>query len=62
MNKSPIAIKSYDNYKAKIDLSMRQAHEGKLTEFTIDELESLEDMETNNAIEFIEIRRKEAGR
>ena len=33
-----------------------------LIEFTIEELESLENMETDNAIEFIKIRRKEAGR
>ena len=58
----PFQIRPYDNYKAKIELSMRQADEGKLTEFTMDELESLEDMETDNAIEFIEIRRKESGR
>ena len=56
----PFQIKPYDDYKTKIDMSMQQADEGRLTEFTVDELESLEDMETDKAMEFIEIRRKEA--
>ena len=58
----PFQIKPYDNYKAKIKLSMEQADDGKLVEFTMSELESLENMETDDALEFIEIRRKEASR
>ena len=54
--------KPYDNYKAKIELSMLQADEGKLIEFTMEELESLENMETDSALKFIELRRKEMSR
>ena len=56
----PFQIKPYDDYKAKIELSLRQADEGKLTAFSIEELESLEDMDVENAIEFIEVRQKES--
>ncbi|MCL2571231.1 MAG: type II toxin-antitoxin system RelB/DinJ family antitoxin [Defluviitaleaceae bacterium] len=57
----PFQIKPYNDYQAKIRLSIRQADEGRLTSFTIDELEALEDMETDKAREFINIRRKEAS-
>ena len=52
--------KPYDDYKAKIELSMRQADEGKLVPFSLDELEALEDMDADKALEFVEARRKEA--
>ena len=55
----PFQIKPYNDYKAKLELSFQQADEGRITTFTIDELEALEDMDTNNAVEFIESRRKE---
>lgn len=57
----PFELKAYDDYKTKIEKSMRQADEGKLITFTLEELESLENMETDKAIEFLEARRKEAG-
>ena len=56
----PFQIKPYDEYKAKIELSLRQADEGRLTAFSMDELESLEAMETDNALEFMKVRRKES--
>jgi len=56
----PFDIKPYDDYRAKIELSIQQADEGRLTTFTIEELESLEDMDTPVALAFIEARRKEA--
>lgn len=49
-----------DDYKTKFDLSLKQAEQGKLITFSIEELESLEDMETNTAIKFIEARRMES--
>ena len=55
----PFQIRPYNDYKAKIELSLRQADEGRLTSFNIDELEALEDMDTDTALEFIETRRKE---
>ncbi|MCL2605628.1 MAG: type II toxin-antitoxin system RelB/DinJ family antitoxin [Defluviitaleaceae bacterium] len=54
----PFQIKPYDDYKAKIELSIRQADKGKLTAFTVDELTALEDMDTNDALLFINNRRK----
>jgi len=54
----PFQIKPYDDYKAKIELSVRQADEGKLTVFTVDELTALEDMDTDDALRFINNRRK----
>lgn len=57
----PFTIKPYDNYRAKIELSMRQADEGKLIDFTLDELEAFEDMDTDDALEFIKLRRTESG-
>lgn len=57
----PFQIKPYDNYRGKIIHSMAQANEGKLTEFTIDELELLENMETHKAQEFVAVRMKESG-
>lgn len=56
----PFELKVYNDYKTKIEESMRQADEGKLISFTMEELESLEDMEADKAIEFLETRRKEA--
>ena len=47
-------------YKAKIELSLRQADEGKLTAFSMDELESLEAMETDDALGFMKDRQKES--
>ena len=55
----PFQIKPYDDYEAKIKLSLQQASEGKLTTFTISELENFENMDTDKALEFIEARRKE---
>ena len=57
----PFQIKPYDDYKAKIEQSLRQAEEGKLITFSIEELESLEDMDTDKAVEFMEARRRESG-
>ena len=57
----PFQIKPYDDYKGKVELSVRQANEGKLIPFSIDELEAFEDMDSNDALEFISTRRKEAG-
>ena len=57
----PFQIKPYNDYKAKIKLSMQQANEGKLTSFNLNELEALEDMDTVTALEFINTRRKEAN-
>ena len=56
----PFQIKPYDEYKTKIELSLRQADEGKLTAFSMDELESLEAMETDKALEFMKDRQKES--
>ena len=55
----PFQIKPYNDYENKIKLSMQQAKEGKLITFSVSELDSLEDMDTNTALEFIEARRKE---
>ena len=57
----PFEIKPYDNYKGKVSYSMKQANMGKLVEFTIDELESFENMETDKVLEFIAVRKKESG-
>ena len=57
----PFQIKPYDDYRTKIALSLRQADEGKLIEFTLDELESFESMETGSALEFIRVRLSESG-
>ena len=57
----PFQIKPYNDYKAKIESSMRQADEGKLVSFTLAELEALEDMDTEKACNFLESRRKEAS-
>jgi len=56
----PFQIKPYNGYRAKVEMSLRQAKEGRLTAFTTDELEALEDMDTDLALEFISKRRKEA--
>ncbi|MDR2167385.1 MAG: hypothetical protein LBE35_06000 [Clostridiales bacterium] len=58
---APFHIRPYDDYRAKIEHSLRQADEGKLVTFTMDELESFENMDTEKALEFIKKRRKEAG-
>ena len=57
----PFQIKPYNNYIAKIEASIRQADEGRLTSFDVSELEALEDMDINEAREFIEARRKVAS-
>lgn len=46
----PFQIKPYDEYKAKIKQSIQQADEGKLTSFTMEELESLVDMKSDEAL------------
>jgi len=56
----PFQIKPYDDYKSKIESSLRQAAEGNLISFSIDELETLEDMDTNEAQMFVNVRRKES--
>jgi DNA-damage-inducible protein J len=58
----PFQIKPYNDYKSKLKLSFQQADEGKLTPFTFNELEALEDMDADKALEFINIRRKEANK
>ena len=55
----PFQIKPYDDYAAKIENSLQQADEGKLTSFFFDELVAFEDMDTKDAVEFINSRRKE---
>jgi DNA-damage-inducible protein J len=57
----PFELKAYDDYQLKIKRSMRQADEGRLITFTIDELEGLEDMDTDKARAFLDARRKEAA-
>jgi len=57
----PFLIKPYNDYKIKIEQSFRQADEGKLTAFTINELEAFEDMDKDKAKEFIEARRREVA-
>ena len=57
----PFELKVYNEYKAKIEESIRQADEGKLIYLTIEEMESIEDMDTDRAREFLLARRKEAG-
>ena len=57
----PFQIKPYNDYKAKIESSMRQADEGKMISFTLTELEALEDMDTKKAYDFLDSRRKEAN-
>ena len=56
----PFQIKPYDHYKSKIKLSLQQADEGRLIPFSIDELESFEDMDASEALTIIESRRKES--
>ena len=56
----PFQIKPYDHYKSKIELSLQQADEGRLTSFSIDELESFEDMEAGDALAKIKSRWKES--
>jgi len=57
----PFQIKPYNDYRAKIESSLRQAKEGKLVSFNLDELEALEDMDIEKACGFLEARRKEAS-
>ncbi|MCL2026631.1 MAG: type II toxin-antitoxin system RelB/DinJ family antitoxin [Leptospirales bacterium] len=57
----PFELKAYDDYKTKIEESMRQAEEGKLIPLTLEEMEGLEDMDTDKAREFLLARRKETG-
>ena len=57
----PFELKAYGDYRSKIEKSMREANEGKLIAFTIEELENFENMDTDKALAFIEARRKEAG-
>ena len=56
-----IQMKPHDDYKAKVNLSFKQAEDGKLTAFSIEELEAFEGMDTNEAIAFIEARRRESS-
>jgi len=57
----PFQIKPYNDYRAKVESLVRQADEGRLISFTLSELEALEDMDTDKAREFVDIRRKDAG-
>ena len=57
----PFELKVYNNYKLKIEESMRQADEGKTISLTMEEMESLENMEISKAKKFLSKRRKEAG-
>ena len=57
----PFELKAYNDYKTKLEKSIRQANEGQLIYFTMDELENMEDMDADKAIEFIENRRRESG-
>ncbi len=57
----PFELKAYDDYQAKIEQSILELYEGKRVSFSLEELESLEDMDTNKAMAFIEARRRETG-
>ena len=56
----PFQIRPYNDYMVKVEQSLQQADEGKLITFSLDELESLEDMDTDKALDFIKVRRKES--
>ena len=58
----PFQIKPYNDYKAKVGYSLQQADEGRLTAFSLNELEALEDMDNDTVLEFINTRRKEANK
>ena len=57
----PFDSDCHSAYKSKIEDSFRQANEGKLIAFTLDELQSLETMPVGKAVEFLKTRRKESG-
>ena len=57
----PFELKVHEDYKTKIEESMLQANDGKLIQFTMEELESLEDMDADKAKAFLEARRKESA-
>jgi len=57
----PFQVKPYDDYKAKLNQSLQQANDGKLISLSLDELESLEDTNTDTTLEFLKTRRKESG-
>ena len=57
----PFEIKPYDDYKTKIETALQQADEGKLTTFSFEELEALEDMDTDKALQFLQSRRGETA-
>ena len=57
----PFELRVYNDYETKIEESIRQADEGKLISITLEEMESLEDMDADKAKEFLLARRKEAG-
>ena len=56
----PFELKAHSDYKNKIEESMRQADEGKLIPLSIEEMESIEDMDVDKAKAFLEARRKES--
>ena len=57
-----LSIQEVDNnYKTKIEESIRQADAGKLISLTVEEMEILEDMDTDKAKEFLLARRREEG-
>ena len=57
----PFKIKPYNDYKAKIKSALQEADRGRLIPFTLNELEILEDMETDKAREVIDARRRESS-
>jgi DNA-damage-inducible protein J len=50
-----------DDYRSKIEYSLQQADEGKLIEFSMDELDFFENAPTDKALELIKNRRREAS-
>ena len=58
----PFQIKPYNDYKSKVEQSMLQADEGRLTTFDIDELAALEGIDTADALGFINSRREKSNR
>ena len=51
----------HNMYKSKIEDSIKQADEGKLISFDLEELQSLETMPVDKAIEFLKARQEESG-
>jgi DNA-damage-inducible protein J len=55
----PFELKVHNDYKNKIEESIRQADEGKLIYLTDEEMEAFDDMDIEAVREFLTTRRKE---